>query len=49
MLSADERYEDDLEQLQYLIDCAERKENRKSKRKKMRDDIMATFRSGTKS
>ena len=48
MISDDERYEEDIEQVQYLMDWNERKDYRKSERKKKRDDIKATFRSSTK-
>ena len=48
MLSDDERYEEDIEQVQYLMDWSERKEYKKNERKKKRDDIMEVFRSSTK-
>ncbi|MFT4144334.1 MAG: hypothetical protein QM644_07730 [Mobilitalea sp.] len=48
MLSADERYEEDIEQVQFLMKWTERKDYKKNKRKKKLDDLISTFRSSTK-
>ncbi len=52
MLSEDERYEEDIEQVQFLMNWAERKENKKITRKKYMDEFKNefkdVFRSSTK-
>ncbi len=48
ILSDDERYQEDIDQVQYLVDYSERKKNKKSERRKKRADLMQIFKSNTK-
>lgn len=47
MLSKDERYEEDIEQIKYLIEWTERKEQKKRMRKKNYDDSREAFKAST--
>ncbi len=48
MLSQDERYEEDIEQTQYMLKWAERKEDKKRTRKKYLDEFKEVFKESTK-
>jgi uncharacterized protein YnzC (UPF0291/DUF896 family) len=52
VLSEDERYQEDIEQVQFLMKWAEKKENKKVSRKKymdeFKDEFRDVFRSSTK-
>lgn len=48
MLSEDERFKEDIEQVQYLMDYSERKELRRRERKIKRDSNRAMFKSSAK-